>query len=153
MLALCVSMCFPLLGCNSSDGQPADPVSDYTQFLDGEFDRIKQEASEFAIDSKYKLDVSKTESLVSPLVGTCVVRVLYPMIADNNDTIVVFTLSLDMKHGYQEGKWVLTTGEATITDNKVIKDGSKYQTAGQVAQNMTGQKHNFETLDELGKIF
>jgi len=138
-------------GCNSSS-EPSDPVSGYKEFLDGEFDRIKQKVPDFALDSNYKLDVSKTDSLTSPLVGTCVVDVVYPFVGKNKEGVILFTIALDMKHGWQEDKWVLTTGKATIKSGKVIKD-SEYGAYSQVAEDNEGKYFDFETLDELGKLF
>jgi|OM-RGC.v1.023195506 hypothetical protein len=141
-------------GCNSeSSNQPSDPVASYTEFLDREFERMKNELPQFALDSKYKLDVQKTDSLVSPLVGTCVVDVVYPFQSEEKDMAVLFIINLDMKHGHQDSGWVLTTGRGRITGSKVLKDTSEYRVANSVAKQMEGKYFDFESLDELGKIF
>lgn len=134
-------------------GQPRDPVSDYTQFLDSEFKRIKENVPNFVLDDKYKLDVQKTDSLVSPLVGTCIVDVLQPSV--DEESVCVYVIKLDMKHAYQDGKWVLTAGRADIIDAKVLKDNTENQIMQEVmdAVKREMETSSFESLDDLNEIF
>ena len=145
-------ICAALSGCQGgTDGSADGTVSGYKRFLDGEFARIKETTPQLALDGTYKLDVKKSDSLVSPLIGTCVVDVFFPY--TDKDMIILFSITLEISHGWQEGKWVMTTGKGTIKGGKVVKDEGEHQVASKLAEKFKGRHISFETLDALGEHF
>ena len=66
--------------------------------------------------------------------GTCIVDAAWPFVSEEKDGEILNVVTLEMKHGWQGDKWVLTTGEATIKGCKVVRDDSKYKNSGQGCQ-------------------
>lgn len=106
-------------GCKSGG-----PVNDYTEFVNAEFERLveiqkKLNIPELVLDSEYTLDVQETDSLVSPLLGTCVVDASATY-DENESWSVVVEYRLNLTHAYQDEKWVLTACTVDIIDGEVI---------------------------------
>ena len=150
-LISCVTILLAVGGC--SNGTPSDPVANYTKFIQGEFEQVKTAHPNFSLGSQYKIDVQKTDSLVSPLVGTCNVNALWPIEMEKLQFTILFRVDVVMTHGYQDGKWVFTTGKGKIIGSEVlkIKDTSRYRSAVKAAQSVHGFDFNFSSLDDLGK--
>ena len=140
-------------GCSSEPASELwDPVASYRAFVDQELERMKAKLPELEIDTD-KRDVQKTDSLVSPLVGTWVMKCISPF--DGEYPNIQCSVKLQMTHALQDGQWVLTEGLGTITDAEVKGLGlvgydDSFMT-DRYAERLETESFEFETLDELKK--
>lgn len=93
----------------------------------------------------YKLDVEKTSSIVSPLLGTCSRNVLYKVTDARYE--VLWAVNLTLTYGYQGDEWVLTGGQGRVEGGSVGRDETSVLET--VVEQMTGAKLQFGTVDEL----
>ncbi len=113
------------LACSAFPGCTSDPVSDYRRFLAGDFQRVASAHPDVTVDDQYKLDVEKTESLVSPLVGTCIVNVISGVVPSTADGISKkYSWSVEMKHALQDNKWVVTAVRGTLIGVELFYDAT-----------------------------
>ncbi len=145
-------ICVGVAGCS---GPPSDPVSDYKRFINGEFEQMNKKFPAIVLDGEYKLNVSKTDSLVSPLIGTISVNVTLPHKnpIKNPDGEMRYSGTFEMTHALQDDKWVMTTGKFTVKQAKVIKDMSSSQYRYGMAKDIIGDQFDYKTLEEFGTSF
>jgi len=99
------------LSCTSNE-KLADPVKD----LDTAAKRFNSEVrglSGFVIHEAYAIDVRRTDSLVTPFLGTLEFQI---EVSEDNDTYVYRVTC-----GYQEGKWVLKSFQECLDPLKVAR--------------------------------
>ena len=101
----CLAM-LAFLGCsgdpksNSPASAPAfDPVADYTKFIDSEIKRVENIKCSF---HEGKIDVQKTDSLVSPLAGSYNCKVWVQMDLELGKVVAFY--EVEMSHGRQGDK-------------------------------------------------
>lgn len=133
-----------LVSASGCGGEKADPVKEYETFMKSEFDVLQKSNPEMKLESKFLLDVKKSESLVSPLIGTCSVKALWLMEFDGSkDTYsgLLNTIEIELVHGFQEGKWVFTEGTATVIGIKVVMAEGKENTMEERMMQKAFDKH------------
>lgn len=120
-----------------------DAVTDYTAFIKSEIGRVEKSKLIF---SQGNIDVQKTQSLVTPLVGTYKFIAKCPIDLASGE-IVVVRFEAEMTHGRQGDKWVMTNGKAKHAGWQVLR-GDK-GAMDQVFSKSDGNVIAFSTLAEL----
>lgn len=144
-------ICLGISGCG--DGLPSDPVSDYQKHVESYMASLKDDAGLLAVGGSYKFDVEKTDSLVSPLIGTCIVRVL-KTVEPGKGASVIFTFEINMKHAFQrEKKWVMTTAKFKVIKGVVLKAGTQDpEILNAVTKQLEGRSFDLSEIRQLSKI-
>ncbi len=133
-----------------------DPVTSYRDFLRGELQRIRQ-IPNLTLDDNSKIDVQKTDSLVSPLVGTCTVSYVFVTNGETNSGPFSYMIggSLEMTHGFQDGKWTMTTGVMTIKLHEVLKAPPESTTFSLTVRDLIARRNGvltrFTSVEEMRK--
>lgn len=152
-----------IAGCGSS-GVPSDPVSDYREFVNREITQWEEGNHRAKFKRDYKIDVVKTESLVSPFIGTCKIESEWIIESSDGTKIpILWTLEIEMTHQFQEKKWIRTSGKYKVRHGELIKrkedvekgeveDEAVYRT---VIINLIGRSRNrdFKKLDDINRDF
>ena len=148
-ITMCAAILFGICGCGGDKG---GTVKDYEAFIKNEFDKIVKQNPLVVLDSEFSLDVIKTESLVSPLIGTCSTDLVVPFISSaEQGATMLFAVELKMSHGYQEEAWVMTNCTATIKSGKCV--GGPNRINESVIEEMRGNVMEFDSIDEFLKYF
>ena len=113
VVALCCDGC--------GDGLPSDPVTDFRQFVDRFHAKFQPSIAPaqawqegpgrraLLIGKPKRMDVRKTDSLVSPMVGVIVMRAVQVDDQSRNADLRYDSVALTISFGYQEGRWVPTS--------------------------------------------
>ena len=125
-----------------SDGLPTDPVASFNAFLEDEFERIKQSSPQSELSSDHSINVEKTDSLVSPLIGTSIVEIKFK--SDFEDGEMLWRGKFNIKYAWQDGNWVCTVGSFEVLGFKVLRDDGEYKVLFDVGQKMRGRTVSFE---------
>lgn len=144
-------------GITSSLGEtrPADPVSNYRKYVVSELARLPELArhtgaqNTLVLNNEYHIDVRKTDSLVSPLVGTCDIVVKYPVKSSQWRVYVEYYLKLSLTHGYQDGQWVMTAGNARIIKVNTLQGGYRF---GKEVSGWKGDNFELKALKNIDRI-
>lgn len=130
----------------NSLGCARDPVASYKDFVESEFARAASAHPGFEPANVYEIDVRKSDSLVSPLVGTAVTTATWPGTKSYS-----VTASVKMTHNFQDSRWVFAEGKATIQSFKVDGgDRSEDRKAVQAGlDEFVGTSFPFQSLDRL----
>lgn len=99
-----------VMGCGLST---TDPLTSYKAYVQGDFRKALEQAGYVDLSDAVSIDVVKSDSLASPYVGTCVIQAAKKVGDSKEVTLVV---KLVTHHGLQDGRWVMTTSESTVTD-------------------------------------
>jgi hypothetical protein len=143
-------ICLGISGCG--DGLPSDPVSDYQKHVEAYMADFKEDQGLLAVSGSYKFDVETTDSLVSPLIGKCIVRVTH-IIEPMKGTSILLTHEINMKHAFQgEKKWVMTTAKVKTIKGAVVKAGTQNpETLDAVIKSMEGRSFDLSEMRRLSK--
>jgi hypothetical protein len=155
-----LSTFFALSLFSCGDGLPSDPADDYSSFLITELNNYKEKAQGFSYRDDYQFDVKKTDSLVSPLMGTCHVSVFAFQEVKEDIFEISFASGAEVtfNHAYQKGKWVLTQGVGRLTGYKILSHKSLSQHLSdddckdifeKTARTFKGTSFNFDNLEGL----
>jgi phage FluMu protein Com len=118
-----------------------DPVSDYTKFINSELDRLSNVRFRGG-----KIDVLKTESLVSPLVGTYKVTAFCSQDIVTGDRVLV-EYETEITHGRQGDKWVMTSGKVKQVGWSVLSGDKSLM--DEVFKRFNGRVTEFSSFDDL----
>lgn len=158
-----------IMGCSEKTPQTepskGDPVAEYKLFINDELERYNKLRGDMdlrIISGTKKIDVRKTDSLISPVVGTCKVGATYPMVFKNftvdyagnepDPGALAVMVELDLSHNCQDGTWRLTAGAGTITGCVFLqecKSSSNNDNMSLAGAEMKGRGFKFGSLEEL----
>lgn len=99
-------------GCG---GAATDPLASYKAYVQNDVRKALEQAGYVDISDAISIDVVKSDSLVSPYAGTCVMQAVKKL-GDSKEVELV--VKIVAKHGLQDGRWVPTTSESTVIDAK-----------------------------------
>lgn len=97
-------------------GLISDPKREFVKFLPVEIEEMKKMIPGLSVSEQFKYDVRKTDSLVSPYMGTCAVDVIWHNATFIWEKDVASDLegSLELLHAYQNGRWVFKGGNCHL---------------------------------------
>lgn len=129
-LAVCwLIACLLLVGCGRSG--PSDPKASFESYAKSLFPNIKREfealrgrnIGRLQIDDAYEIDVKRTDSLVSPYVGTLVVK------GRSSQDGAEHRYMQRLQFARQDNRWVLKGGECSV--NSMDRLGTPASDSGQ----------------------
>jgi hypothetical protein len=129
-----------------SNGLPVDPIASFKAFLKDEFKRIEKASPKSILSDNHSINVETTNSLVTPLLGTCGVQISFVM--STPDEEVTWQAKFDTNYGWQDGNWVCTTGTATVLAGQVVRQASNTQTVVDTLVERR-QRFTYNGFDEL----
>ena len=134
-----------VLGC--SDELPSDPVSSYAEYIRQVVKSYDKQRPSVIINDSWKCAVKKTESSVSPLIGTCELLVTTQGVVFG--THIEFHCIVYMTHDWQEETWKQTKCSALVQRGTII-DGDRDEPALHVDA-LTGETLDLTSFDLLPK--
>jgi hypothetical protein len=118
LIAMLTAAGLTVAGCDgiNKDVVTQDPVASYKTKVQEEISTLRSLLSTLQVDDAYKINVVKSDSLVSPLVGTCQLVVSHPitLTSDGKKHTGSARFQVDLTHGLQDGDWTLTSCRRTF---------------------------------------
>ncbi len=154
------------LGCNSA----SSPLGTFKSLVDTKVSTLRSKYPNVPI-KKFEFDVKKTDSLVSPYLGTIIIETTCPLIGDfsqdvldqlqrfePNRKIKASIYEEDMKislyYAWQDGKWTYKNGEFVKSNVRVLQDGSGSAEKGARNTNAEGPRSTeIKLANQLPSIF
>jgi WD40 repeat protein len=92
--------------------QPEEIVENYNRFIKSEVKKFPDYGSYTSVPETFHIDVAKTNSLISPFVGTCIVNISGTQTIELERDSVRYQATYEYvhTHGLQNNKWVQTSG-------------------------------------------
>jgi PBP1b-binding outer membrane lipoprotein LpoB len=147
MMKFSASLIFLLLISGCSGKTPADS---YKAFIENEVKELNK-VPNVVVDEQFKSEVDPKDPSATQVVGTCVLDLHREHRVEG--IAVIDVIQLEMKHGLQDGKWVLTAGSGKYVGVEARKNAtSEQKRVGEVAaQQNKGRTFTFTSIDDLKK--
>ena len=101
---------------------PASPLATFKSLVDAE--ELALRLNYPVIPLKFAFDVKKTDSLVSPYIGTINIDTTWRQFFDDG-FVLEANMRISLAYAMQDGKWVYKNGEFVNNDWRVVKDTPK----------------------------
>ena len=124
-----------------------DPVASYRAFLDTDFADLKKQLPDTVFDEGFKFDVQKTDSLVSPLVGSCDIKIASPLVFENGKFEIMNKYQFQLTHGFHDNKWILTSAKGKYLGAVITKDESGNDSNARATKQTDKQLMNIIVID------
>lgn len=118
LIILASVIVFAAVGCNAASKAlgTKDPVATYKSKVRDEVATLKARVAKVQVNDEYKVNVVKSDSLISPYIGTAELIVQHPitMTSDGEQHTGTVRFQVDLAHGLQDGEWKLTSCKHTF---------------------------------------
>lgn len=138
-----------LEGTTPREQAAAAPDASFKSFMTGELLRLKKNNAYLVIPPTFEMLLRKIAEPESQTTADCVLHLEFPY--ETEDFAIVNLLQVDLSYEYRDGKWVLKSGNSTITDVRLVRDNARM--IGKKFMERKGTKSSLKSLDDFTLLF